>query len=148
LVPHDFSEKAERGLSYALDLASRLGARVTIVHSYEDPYGYAESIAFSTEMLAAIERAAQKGLDEVLARAQHSGVAVRAVLRSGTPWREIDALASEMKADLIVMGTHGRGGIVRALLGSVAEKVVRTAGCPVITVRDPKKRHANADAAA
>jgi nucleotide-binding universal stress UspA family protein len=62
---------------------------------------------------------------------------VSVVLRHGTPWTEIATVAREAKADLVVMGTHGRRGVARMLLGSVAERVVRTAPCPVLTVHGP-----------
>jgi nucleotide-binding universal stress UspA family protein len=144
LVPHDFSETAEHALSYALDLAERLGARVTIVHAYDDPYAAAESLQFSAEMLRVIERAARTALDGVVTRARRSGIAIEGVLRQGTAWREIGTAAVSSKADLIVMGTHGRRGVSRALLGSVAEKVIRTAPCPVLTVHESDGARAKA----
>jgi nucleotide-binding universal stress UspA family protein len=91
----------------------------------------------TSEMAGQIQRAATTALDGVGSRAQRSGVKVDTVLRHGPAWSEILAVAAETKADLIVMGTHGRRGLARALLGSVAEKVVRTASCPVMTVREP-----------
>jgi nucleotide-binding universal stress UspA family protein len=144
LVPHDFSEAAEHALSYALDLAGRLGARLTIVHAFEDPYAVAESVQYSAEMLGVIEGAARTALDGVVARARRSGVAIEGVLRQGRAWSEIDAAAVAAKADLIVMGTHGRRGVSRALLGSVAEKVIRTAPCPVLTVHESEGAQAKA----
>jgi nucleotide-binding universal stress UspA family protein len=68
-------------------------------------------------------------------------VKVKTELRHGAAWREIDQAAADLKVDLIVLGTHGRKGIARALLGSVAEKVVRTAACPVLTVRGGEAAH-------
>jgi|SRR5579884_4307451 len=135
LVPHDFSDTADRALAYALALAEKLAARVTIVHAYEVPtYGYPEGPALSLEMASEIERAAKGALENVAARARKPGVEIDTSLRHGPSWSEIDAAAKELDADLIVMGTHGRRGVARALLGSVAEKVVRTAPCPVLTV--------------
>jgi nucleotide-binding universal stress UspA family protein len=138
LVAHDFSETAERALFFAVDLASALDARVTVVHAYEIyPFGYAETVGLTTEFVDDIERDARTGLEEVAARVRRPGVEVRSLLRKGLPWLEINASARECRADLIVTGTHGRRGFSHALLGSVAEKVVRTAPCPVLTVRGP-----------
>lgn len=140
LVPHDFSDTAEKALGYALDLAERLGSRVTILHVYEVPtYAFPEGPTLTLEMVSEIERAAAIALDGVAARARRRpGVNVGTQLRQGTPWKEIDAAAKESSVDLIVIGTHGRRGIARALLGSVAEKIVRTAPCAVLTVHAPE----------
>ncbi len=136
LVAHDFSETAERALKYAIELASKLGARITIVHAYELPsYGYPDGLAFTAEIVENIQRTSEEGLHAVVAEARRPGLQVNERLRQGPAWSEIDATAKEIEADLIVMGTHGRRGFSRALLGSVAEKVVRTAPCPVLTVR-------------
>jgi nucleotide-binding universal stress UspA family protein len=134
LVPHDFSETSEAALSYALDLAEKLGARVTILHTYDVTHGFAVSVQPTAALVAEVRHAARAALDRAVARSQRPGVAVDGQLRQGSTWSEIDALAAEAHADLIVMGTHGRRGISRALLGSVAEKVVRTGPCPVLTV--------------
>jgi nucleotide-binding universal stress UspA family protein len=143
LVPHDFSDTAEHALTYAVALAEKFGARVTVLHAYEAPsYGYPDALVASFEFSAEIERAALVALKSVEARARRPNVEVDTVLRRGTPWVEITAAAKERKADLIVIGTHGRRGVARALLGSVAEKVVRTAPCPVLTVHGPAGEHA------
>jgi nucleotide-binding universal stress UspA family protein len=134
LVPHDFSETADQALAYALDLAEKLGARITIVHAYEVVYGFPESVQLTADLLGAVQSASRTALDSVLARARRPGVALDGLLRQGPAWSEINTLAREANVDLIVMGTHGRRGIARALLGSVAEKVVRTATCPVLTI--------------
>jgi nucleotide-binding universal stress UspA family protein len=139
LVPHDFSDTAQHALSFAIVLAEKLGARVTVMHAYElaPPVGYGEGLWISAETLAQIQQAAGEALDGVAKRAARSGVNVDQALRQGTAWSEINAAAKELDADLIVMGTHGRHGFAHALLGSVAEKVVRTSQCPVVTVRAP-----------
>lgn len=139
LVPHDFSETAERALGFALDLGQRLGARLSLLHAYEIvAYGFAEAPSMSEELAEQIESAARSALEAVQARARRSGLDVTAVLRRGSPWREIVAFAKESKADLVVMGTHGRRGLSRLLLGSVAERVIRTSPCPVLTVHGPE----------
>ncbi|MDP9148575.1 MAG: universal stress protein [Myxococcota bacterium] len=135
LVPHDFSETAEYALRYALLLAEKFGARIIVLHTYEIPsYSYPEAFVTSVESTVHIEEAARKALEAVVARAQRPDLQIDMMLRRGTAWTEIGSAAQETKADLIAMGTHGRRGVARALLGSVAEKVVRTAPCPVLTV--------------
>jgi nucleotide-binding universal stress UspA family protein len=136
LVPHDFSDRADRALDYATALAARLGAAVTVVHAYETPvYGFPEGRAVSAEIAGHIAAAARGALDALAQRTKPAGVDVSFVLRQGTAWSEIQAVAKEIDADLVVIGSHSRSGLARALLGSVAEKVVRTAPCPVLTVR-------------
>ncbi len=142
LVAHDFSDTGQHALAFALDLAVQLGARVTIMHAYEVPaYAATEALAAPTDLADSIRTASGTALDGVAARARRPGVEIRTELREGTAWREIDAAAMESGADLIVMGTHGRHGLARALMSSVAEKVVRTAPCPVLTVHQPEAPH-------
>jgi nucleotide-binding universal stress UspA family protein len=142
LVAHDFSETAERALDYAIELAAKLGAQVTVLHAYEIPtYGYPEGIALTAEVMGDIQRISEEGLQAVVTRSRRPGLKVSSILRQGPAWSEIDAVAKDHGVDLIVMGTHGRKGISRALLGSVAEKVVRTAPCPVLTVRGVDTAH-------
>ncbi len=141
LLPHDFSETADRALAYALTLAEKLGSRVTVLHVYEVPiYAFPEGPALTMPMTADLERASAAALDAVVARSRRPGVNLEKQLRQGVAWREIDEAAKELKVDLVVMATHGRKGLARALLGSVAEKVVRTAPCPVLTVH-PEGSH-------
>jgi len=136
LVAHDFGEAAEHALSYAIDLADTLKARITVVHAYEIPvYGFPEGLALTVETVGRIQSVASQALEGVVQRANRSGVGIHGMLRQGPAWSEIVAAASETKADLVVIGTHGRRGLAHALLGSVAEKVVRAAPCPVLTVR-------------
>jgi nucleotide-binding universal stress UspA family protein len=136
LVPHDFSETADRALALALDLAGPLGARVTIMHAYELlTYSFPDTVALPN--VGDIEKASRTALEGVVSRVGRPGIAIDSVLREGSPWSEINGAAKDCHADLIVIGTHGRRGISRALLGSVAEKVVRTAPCPVLTVHGP-----------
>jgi nucleotide-binding universal stress UspA family protein len=138
LVPHDFSETAQAALDYALDLAEKVGASVTVVHAYEYPMlTYPEGPAVTAELMRQVQGAAAGALDAVVSRAKRPAVAVDGALREGPAWSEILAAADHAKADLIVVGTHGRRGLSRALLGSVAEKLVRASPCPVLTVHGP-----------
>ena len=141
IVATDFSDLAEAALDQAMDLARQLGASVTVVHSYEIPiYGFPDGVLVApAEVAARISGAAQVSLDGIVQRNQSRGVPIKAVLRMGAPWDEINTLAEEEKADMIVIGTHGRRGLTRALLGSVAERVMRTAVRPLLVVHAAKK---------
>jgi len=140
LVAHDFSETGEHALELALDLATELHARVTIMHAFEVPtLTYpGEGLAMTTEVADGLRKASAEALDRLVARARGPGLEIRTLLREGRAWSEIDSAAKETDADLIVMGTHGRQGLARALMGSTAERVVRTAPCPVLTVPGPR----------
>ena len=136
LVAHDFSETSDAALDYALGLAQKLGARVTVVHAYDIPsHGAPEVLILATDWIQQFEVVAREALDKVIAGVRSRGFDAEPALRKGPAWREINATAAEAKADLIVIGSEGRSGLGRALLGSVAEKVVRTAPCPVLVVR-------------
>lgn len=139
LVPHDFADAADAALAYALALADKLGARITILHAYEVPaYGYPDAFVASLEFSSEVEERASSFLQKVAAQARRPNVEIDAVLRRGSAWTEIVDAAERLPADLIVMGTHGRRGVSHLLLGSVAEKVVRCAPCPVLTVHATK----------
>jgi nucleotide-binding universal stress UspA family protein len=140
LVPIDFSETSQRALDYAIDLATTFGATVTLVHAFEIPiYGFPDGILVApADAAARLAQAAQAGLTAALEARSDRGVKLDAVLRDGRPWDEINAVAEERNIDLIVVGTHGRHGLARALLGSVAEKVIRTALRPVLLIHGPR----------
>jgi nucleotide-binding universal stress UspA family protein len=136
LVPTDFGESSDAALAYASDLAKAVGAEVIVLHSYEIPtIGFPDgAIVATAELASRVREGAQAGLDAAVRRNENEGVPVRAVVKEGDASRTIVEAADELGAELIVMGTHGRRGLPRALLGSVAERVVRTATCPVLTV--------------
>jgi nucleotide-binding universal stress UspA family protein len=143
LVAHDFGETAQAALDYALDLAQTLRAHVSILHAYEIPvYGFPEGLTLTADVAGRIEEVAAQALESIVRRAGRPGLEVVGVLRQGPAWSEIAAAAADLRADLVVIGTHGRRGLAHALLGSVAEKVVRTAPCPVLTVRGSSREHA------
>ena len=147
LVPHDFSDTAEHALSFAVALAEKLGAHITLMHAYEIPT-YPDSVLMTAEVAGSIQRAALRALDAVAARTRRPGLEVQALLREGRSWSEINSTAKETHADLIVMGTHGRHGLARALIGSVAEKVVRTAPARCSRCTGPRRpTEDNADSA-
>ncbi len=141
LVPVDFSDTSNLALDYAVDLAKALGAKVVVMHAYELPvYGFPDGALVATvEIATRIMNGAQAGLAALLEKRKDKGVEITSVLRQGVPWDEVHSVAEEVKADMIVIGTHGRGGLARALLGSVAEKIIRTSTRPVLSIRGPHK---------
>jgi nucleotide-binding universal stress UspA family protein len=138
LVPVDFDEPSERALAYAVALAKPLGAEITVLHAFEIPYyGFPDgALVVSAEMAGRIVGGTQAGLNALLAKHAGSGVTLKGLVREGPPADEIEGAAKATSADLIVMGTHGRRGLRRALLGSVTEKVSRTSTRPVLIVHE------------
>lgn len=135
LVPTDFSAGGTAALDFALALAGKLDARVHVLHVVTVAvFAFDLTGAASATMMDELTRAGDQALAELIAA--RPGVAFGPpLLRVGDARDVIDAAARELGADLIVMGTHGRRGFSRLLLGSVAEAVVRTAPCSVLTVR-------------
>ena len=139
LVAHDFQETADAALDYAMNLAKGLGSQVTVLHAYEVPsMGAPEVLVMATDWTKQFGVVAGEALEKTVSRIRGKGVEVRSELRRGKAWREVDSFAKEQQVDLIVVGSHGRHGLPRALLGSVAEKIVRTAPCPVLVVHGAK----------
>jgi nucleotide-binding universal stress UspA family protein len=135
LVPVDFSEPSLKATEYALSLARRFGATVHLLHVIEDPVVYLpmfESYPLPTR--EQFETYAQDRLENWVSEEDSEGIKLEYHWRHGKPHVEVSKFSSEKKIDLIVMGTHGRGPAAHLLLGSVAEKVLRKAPCPVLTV--------------
>ncbi len=138
LVPVDFSEHSERALAYATGFARSFGASLHLVHVYPASAFVAPPLLPGPIVVGQFRDQSQKAFDEFLARAKREhDVEIHGSLREGIPYQEILRVVSEVQADLIVMGTHGRTGIEHLLLGSVAERVVRNSDVPVITVPRP-----------
>ena len=136
LVPTDFGEPSQRALEIALELAGTLGADLTIVHTCEIPaYAYPGLAMAPIDLLSPMEEVARKRLNELVSSLGQRCRSCRGVLRVGIPWEEILEVVKETQADLVIMGTHARHGVTHALLGSVAEKIVRMSPVPVLTVR-------------
>jgi nucleotide-binding universal stress UspA family protein len=138
LVPTDFSEHSERAWGAAQRLARGLGSELVLVHVLVEVQLYEEGLFGGDrvrEFYAGVRKWAEDRLDQWATTARAAGFSVRTDIRSGVPHQEIVAVAVDLGADLIVVGTHGRGGIERSLLGSVADRVIRTAPCPVLSVR-------------
>lgn len=141
LVPVDFEEPSQRALDFAVELATKLNASLTLVHVYEVPiYAYAGLVNTLPNLLPVIEEAAREQLTRSLSAVHSKLPKADAILRMGIPWDTIISAIGETGADLVVMGTHGRRGLSHALLGSVAEKVVRLSAVPVLTVRGSDER--------
>jgi nucleotide-binding universal stress UspA family protein len=132
LHPTDFSERSEYAFRLACTLARDHGARLVVLHVSELPWAVAgEGMMFLPEK-AALQRLNEK-LHEL--RPTEPGISVEYRLAEGDPASEILAAAYQTKCDLIALGTHGRTGLSRLLMGSVAELVLREAPCPVVTVK-------------
>jgi nucleotide-binding universal stress UspA family protein len=145
LVPIDFDETSDHALKTAAALAADLGASITVLHTVEIPpyaYAYFGAALPPPDVLSAVEAAARKSLDQKLETLRATVPSTRSIVTTGVPWRQILAGIEELKPDLVVMGTHARRGVEHVLLGSVAEKIVRTSSVPVLTIRGPKAESA------
>jgi nucleotide-binding universal stress UspA family protein len=139
LIPTDFSAASDEALAYSMMLGDRLGASLHVLHVIEEPeiagtWGAESYIA----ELPRIREAAQKAAEERLGRlagAEAGGVHISTEIVDGRAAQTIIEIAVRRHIDLIVMGTHGRSGVAHLLLGSVTEKVLRSAHCPVLAVR-------------
>jgi len=136
LVPTDLSDGAEQALDYACELARTLGAQIHLLNVISIPaLGVPElGMAVTSTMIDQLVIDNQTALDR-LARTRCTAQVGQVMVKTGNARDTINQTAKELGVDLIVMGTHGRHGISRALLGSVAETVVRSAPCAVLTVR-------------
>lgn len=138
LCPIDFSDTAREALHYAVGLAGILGAELALLHVYQAPgVPMPEGMVMAgPEEMAAVTASVETSLNEWRAEAAAMGAtAITTATAIGSTQSEIVRVATEAHVDLIVMGTHGRTGLSHALLGSTAERVVRHATCPVLTVR-------------
>lgn len=141
LHPTDFSECAEQARAQAIRLARALGAEIILFHVAVETPLYAEGmLAAGTvqKVYDAQRKWAEEALEARAAETRAAGVPARWKLTAGVPFDAIVQGAEEEGADMIVMGTHGRRGLEGLLLGSVANRVIRLAGCPVLTVREKK----------
>ena len=138
LLPTDFSEFSSEATKYACALAEQFDAELHLLHVLEIHQSTTPDFAMGLALPSRTKesrKAAEKTLENVLDSKWAEGRKVVKAILEGTPFLEIIRCAKEYDIDLIVMGTHGRSGLVHVLIGSVAEKVVRKAPCPVLTVR-------------
>ena len=139
LLPTDFSEQSHGAAAYACSFAEKFGAELHLLHVVQDlvtmvpepGLAYPPPANYTAELVAAAEQALARLPDPSLT----ANLSVVRTTRQGAPFVEIIRYARDNNVDLIVMGTHGRSGLAHVLLGSVAERVVRKAPCPVLTVR-------------
>lgn len=136
LVPTDFGEPSEAALDTAIEYAKVFGSEIVLMHAYEIPIvGFPDGAVVATaELTSRLLEGAQAGLDRQIKSREGLGVRIRGVIKQGDAYRMVNETAEEVGAGLIALGTHGRKGLSRALIGSVAEKVVRTAQVPVLAV--------------
>jgi len=136
LFPTDFSPFSAHALRHALALARRFKARLKVVHVIPHVFPSGDSDYFAAPWLMTPEtrQRVEEEFRQFLAPAREARIDHQTEVCEGDPWREIVVLAEDMPADLVVMGTHGRGGLEHLFLGSVAEKLIRRLPCPVLTV--------------
>ena len=141
LVPTDFSECSDAAVKYGSELANAFGATLHLLNVVQDPYtmpyGADGFVAPAQDLLGEWRAEAKRRLEAGVPVGFESRTVT--ATRIGSPCPEIVRYAVGRHIDLIVLGTHGRGAIGHVLLGSVAERVVRTAPCPVLTVRHPQR---------
>jgi len=139
LVPTDFSTGSRAAIDLACDLGKRLDVPLLLLHAYALPaYPLPEGVVLATpEQAAEIVSKSSEALHRDLDLVRSRGVFADSALIEGDPFDTIMQVTKERAVDLIVMGTHGRRGFAHALLGSITEKLVRRAPCPVLTVRAP-----------
>jgi nucleotide-binding universal stress UspA family protein len=140
LVPIDFSKDSLKALAYATDFAASFGARIALLHVVEPIYYATPTDIYTASaniapLLDQQRRAAEQQFARIVAGMEKKGRRIQATIKTGAPSQVIVDSAKKDRADLIIMATHGRTGLAHLFMGSVAEKVVRSAACPVLTVR-------------
>lgn len=140
LCPIDYSVYSEKALTYAIEFAEKYGARLYLIHVLDiriydinDPDLYNVNVVDKETLDTLRER-----LLRCISEETKGKISVEAIVVQGVPFAEIIKVSKEYMIDLIVLGTHGRTGLSHAIMGSVAEKVVRKAPCPVLTIRHPE----------
>lgn len=144
----DFSEDSALAVGYAEEIAKRFGAEIILLHVDQalppvmasPEIGPVMDVGAMTRIAEEQRMMAQRELDKIVNRMRDAGFKARPMLKVGSPFVEIIHAAQSEGADLIVMGTHGRTGLAHALMGSVAERVVQKAHCPVLTIRHPERK--------
>jgi universal stress protein A len=150
LVATDFGEASDVALNYGRELAARFGATLHVLHVAENIYinafGAESYAAMAPRLQDELVASARRQLDELLIDSDHSGPPTRgSILTSSSPASAIVDYARDNNIGLVVMGTHGRAALAHLVMGSVAERVVRLAPCPVLTVRHPEHEFVRAD---
>jgi nucleotide-binding universal stress UspA family protein len=142
LVPIDFSEYSKKALRYAVAFARNFQSEIVLVYVVE-PVVYPADFSFGQVAVPSMERElferGEEQLRKLIETEIRGELPARSMVRSGKPFVEIIRAAAEEDVDLVIIATHGHGGIEHVLFGSTAEKVVRKAPCPVLTVREKEK---------
>ncbi|MDD5085518.1 MAG: universal stress protein [Candidatus Omnitrophica bacterium] len=141
LVPVDFSWASKRALQEAVVLGKEFSSKLILLHVVKDlpiTSDYVSLYASASSIFDKMKNRALLDIKKWTALAKASGVRAEAIVRLGEPFLEIIKMAKAKRVQLIVMGTHGRTGLEHVLIGSVAERVVRKAPCPVLTVKGGK----------
>jgi nucleotide-binding universal stress UspA family protein len=151
LVPMDFGTASDAALTCAKELAGRFDARLFLLHIVEDPTatgGWTPEVyvAASAELRKSLLRDAKQRLESALSAEERERVTASIEARVGTAADGIGEFAREKHIDLIVMGTHARRGLAHIFLGSVAERLVRTGPCPVLTIRGDRSTQVSSEA--
>jgi nucleotide-binding universal stress UspA family protein len=135
LMPTDFSDTADRAFVVAIDLAQAFDAKLHLLHVYDIPdTATVYEVTFPDSVIEGIKSAASVKLEALMTRAKANGIVTSSDLVFGSPSQIIVESAKHSKADLIVIGTRGQSGVKRFFMGSVAERTLRSAPCPVLTV--------------
>lgn len=135
MVPTDFTTYSDHAIEYAIMVGRKFQAKILLVHVIE-PLAYSVTDTMQVfDHYTALKTVAKPILENLQKRLLKKGLTVDSILLDGNPYLEIVKKSREAGVDLIIMGTHGRTGIEHILIGSVAERVVRLASCPVLTVR-------------
>ena len=140
LLATDFSDFSNEALDYAVYLARGFGADLHLLHVFEPPFFSHSGVSLNVrpevhQWIMEVKQEAQEKLGKLAEEVRHHGAKVHPIFKEGTPFLEILKTAGEIPADLIVLGTHGRTGLAHVLMGSVAQRVVQKAACPVFTVK-------------
>lgn len=141
LFPVDFSEGSDNALPYAADMAKHYGAKLYLFHVIQDiaeATGWYVPHVSLDELYRDMEKNAAKQMEKYGIEELRGVKDIERIVVKGTPYKEILQFAGENETDIIVIGTHGRKGLDRVIFGSTAEKVVRDAPCPVLSVRLPQ----------
>lgn len=144
LYPTDFSEYADHARMYVTEMAKAFNSKVILMHTIQAPSHY--EVAYNYELALNPEeigekrqKAADKKINEIAQKIREEGVEVETLITLGSPFVDIVSTARKQEVDLVILSTHGWGFIKHVLMGSTAERVVRKAPCPVLTVR--KEEH-------
>lgn len=142
LVPVDFSDYSKNALNYAVDFAKSFNAQLILIYVVE-PVIYPPDFSMGQIAIPSVDlemdKRAKEELENLSKKLIPDELKAKCLVKTGKPFLEIIDTASEIEADLIIIATHGHSGVEHILFGSTAEKVVRKAPCPVLTLRDPVK---------